>query len=41
MTCEYGDTFIAGLKYKNIYAVQPHQKKVKNLARNFKKFIQN
>ena len=42
MTCEYGDTFIAGLKYKNIYAVQPHPEKSQKFGLEIlKKFIQN
>jgi glutamine amidotransferase len=41
MTCEYGDTFIAGLRYKNIYAIQPHPEKSQKFGLEIlKKFIQ-
>lgn len=27
MTCNYGEEFIAALKHKNLFGIQPHPKK--------------
>ena len=27
MTCDYGENFIAALRYKNLFGIQPHPEK--------------